>query len=119
MSNLNYEFPDTYPALTPSGPPRRERGVGVRRALGARKSHIVAQFLTETLLLSVLGGLLGVAAGIFVPKLITKLWGMTTIVDPWFLGLAFLICAALGVLFGLYPAVRAAALDPVEALRHE
>ena len=97
----------------------RTREIGVRRALGARKRHIVSQFLTETLMLSVVGGTLGVAAGIFVPKLITNLWGMTTIVNPWFLGLAFLICAALGVLFGLYPAVRAASLDPVEALRHE
>lgn len=97
----------------------RTREIGVRRALGARRRHIVMQFLTETLMLSVVGGGLGVAAGIFVPKLITNLWGMNTIVNPWFLGLAFLICAALGVLFGLYPAVRAAALDPVEALRHE
>ena len=97
----------------------RTREIGVRRALGARKRHIVSQFLTETLMLSLVGGGLGVAAGIFVPKLITNLWGMDTIVNPWFLGLAFLICAALGVLFGLYPAVRAASLDPVEALRHE
>ncbi len=97
----------------------RTREVGVRRALGARRSHIIAQFLSETVLLSIGGGLLGLALGVALPKLVTKFFHMATVVDPRFLILAFGISALVGLVFGMYPAIRAADLDPVEALRHE
>ncbi len=97
----------------------RTREIGVRRALGAARRHIVAQFLAETVLLSVGGGALGVGLGLLLPQVVTWTLGMPTLVLPEFLVLAFGISALVGVVFGLYPAARAADLDPVEALRHE
>jgi putative ABC transport system permease protein len=97
----------------------RTREIGVRRALGARRAHIVMQFLSETVLLCAIGGTLGVGVSVLLPHLLTTYFGLQTIVDPWFLGLAFSISAAIGLVFGIYPAFRAARLDPVEALRHE
>jgi putative ABC transport system permease protein len=97
----------------------RTREIGVRRALGAKQRHIVSQFLVETVVLSVGGGLLGVALGLLVPWIVERVTGMLTIVTPTAPALAFLISAGVGVVFGVYPAVRAAKMDPVEALRHE
>jgi putative ABC transport system permease protein len=97
----------------------RTREIGIRRALGAKRRDIVTQFLVETVILSGSGGLLGVAVGMAVPRLITYFSEMVTIVSPWSPAIAFSISALIGVVFGLYPALRAAAMDPVEALRHE
>jgi putative ABC transport system permease protein len=97
----------------------RTREIGIRRALGARKKDIVRQFLVETIVLSVGGGLIGVLLGILTPLLVSHLAQMKTIVTPASLALAFGISGAVGMIFGLYPASRAAALDPIEALRHE
>jgi putative ABC transport system permease protein len=97
----------------------RTREIGIRRALGAKRRHIVTQFLIECVVLSVGGGLLGVALGIAIPQVVERFSDMPTIVTPAAPILAFLISAAIGVVFGLYPAWRAAAMDPVEALRHE
>jgi putative ABC transport system permease protein len=97
----------------------RTREIGIRRALGAKRRHIVMQFLVETVVLSVGGGLLGVAAGVLIPVIVERAADMRTIVTPSAPLLAFLISAGVGVVFGLYPAVRAARMDPVEALRHE
>src|SRR5262249_52985992 len=97
----------------------RTREIGIRRALGAKKRHIVTQFLVETVVLSMSGGLIGVAIGILVPGLITHLGKTPTLVRVDHPLLAFSISAVVGVVFGLYPAVRAANMDPVEALRHE
>jgi putative ABC transport system permease protein len=97
----------------------RTREIGIRRAMGAKRKHIVFQFLIETMLLSLLGGLLGIGMGIVVPQLVEKFAGMTTIVTPWSLGLAFGISVATGIIFGIYPAYRAAHMNPIEALRHE
>lgn len=97
----------------------RTREVGIRRALGARRRHIIVQFLTETVLLSVSGGLIGLILGVLIPMAVSHFFDMQTVVTPWSLGLAFGISALVGVVFGLYPAVRAARLDPVEALRRE
>jgi putative ABC transport system permease protein len=97
----------------------RTREIGIRRALGARRRDIVVQFLVETVLLSGAGGVLGVALGIAVPFVVTWLAGMKTIITLWSPLLAFSISALVGVVFGLYPAMRAAQMDPVEALRHE
>jgi putative ABC transport system permease protein len=97
----------------------RTREIGIRRALGARRRDIVAQFLTETTLVSSTGGILGVGLGLLAPYLVTRFAGMLTIVTPPSCVLAFSISLAVGLLFGIYPAYRAAVMDPIEALRHE
>lgn len=97
----------------------RTREIGVRRALGAKKKDIVTQFLVETVVLSVGGGLIGLAAGILIPVIVSVLTSMVTIITLWSLLLAFGISVLIGIVFGLYPASRAANMDPIEALRHE
>jgi putative ABC transport system permease protein len=97
----------------------RTREIGIRRALGAKRRHIVTQFLVETVVLSVGGGAMGVALGLTIPGIVEHFADMRTIVTPLAPILAFSISAAIGVIFGLYPAWRAARMDPVEALRHE
>ena len=97
----------------------RTREIGVRRALGAKKSDITTQFLVETVVLSVGGGLVGVIVGVITPYVVTAMTDMNTIVTLWSVSLAFGISGAVGVVFGIYPANAAASLDPIEALRHE
>jgi len=97
----------------------RTREIGIRRALGAKKKDIIMQFLIEAVILSGVGGLIGVILGITVPLLLSLFWGMTTIVTFGAPLLAFSISAVIGVAFGIYPSMRAADMDPVEALRHE
>jgi len=97
----------------------RTREIGIRRALGARRRDIVLQFLVETVILSGTGGIIGVCLGVLIPQLITYFSGMMTIVTVWGPLIAFTISGLIGVVFGLYPALRAAYMDPVEALRHE
>jgi len=97
----------------------RTREIGIRRALGARKRDIVVQFLSETLLLTLVGGVLGIVQGLFIPFLVSRFSNMPTVITSTSLLLAFGISAAVGVTFGLYPAYRAANMDPIESLRHE
>ncbi len=97
----------------------RTREIGIRRALGARRRDIVVQFLVETVMLSGAGGLIGVILGVLIPFIVTHTAGLKTIVTFWSPLLAFTISAVVGVIFGIYPALRAAKMDPVEALRHE
>jgi len=97
----------------------RTREIGIRRALGAKKADITMQFLVETVVLAVGGGLIGVLVGITTPILVSHLTTMKTIVTLWSVLLAFSISGAVGIIFGLYPAKAAANLDPIEALRHE
>jgi putative ABC transport system permease protein len=97
----------------------RTREIGIRRALGAKRRHIIAQFLVETVVLSVGGGILGILLGLSIPLAVEHFAKMRTIVTPSAPLIAFGISAAIGVIFGLYPAWRAANMDPVEALRHE
>jgi len=97
----------------------RTREIGIRRALGAKRRHIVVQFLVETICLSVGGGALGVALGLVIPLVVSNYADIVTIVKPSAPILAFIISAGIGVVFGIYPAWRAASMDPVEALRHE
>jgi putative ABC transport system permease protein len=97
----------------------RTREIGIRRALGAKKRDIIMQFLIETVILSGSGGVLGVGLGIMIPYLITTFADMRTIVTPSGPILAFTISGLVGVVFGIYPALRAANMDPVQALRHE
>ena len=97
----------------------RTREIGIRRALGAKRADITLQFLVETVVLAVGGGIIGVAVGIMTPIIVSELTTMKTIITLWSVLLAFGISGAVGVVFGLYPAKAAALLDPIEALRHE
>ncbi len=97
----------------------RTQEIGVRRALGAKKSDIIIQFLIESMTMTTLGGLIGVIIGYFIPPLLKDIVDVSPIVSvPMLIG-PFLMAVGVGVLSGLYPARRAAALDPIEALRHE
>lgn len=97
----------------------RTREIGIRRALGAKKRDIIIQFLIETVILSGTGGLIGVIIGVTIPLGISYFAHMMTIVTPWAPMLAFSISCFVGIVFGIYPALRAANMDPVDALRHE
>lgn len=97
----------------------RTREIGIRRALGAKRRDIITQFLTETVLLSGFGGVIGVGIGVLIPFLITYYAEMITIVKMFSLVGAFGISLVIGVVFGIYPAYRAANMDPITALRHE
>jgi putative ABC transport system permease protein len=97
----------------------RTREIGIRRALGATKRDIIIQFLSETLMLTFIGGVLGIVLGSLIPFLVTYFGRMPTVITGLSLVLAFGISAAVGVVFGMYPAYRAANMDPIESLRHE
>jgi putative ABC transport system permease protein len=116
----------------------RTREIGIRRALGAKRSDITRQFLAETIVLSIAGGLTGVAGGLtcglvtewlrsgleyFFPQVMENLPDVVHTISPqivpWSIPMAFGISVGVGLIFGLYPATRAAAMDPIEALRHE
>ena len=98
----------------------RTREIGIRRALGAKRRDITQQFLIETVVLSGVGGLLGITVGVLIPRLIIYfIPDQKAIVTVQSVLLAFGISVAVGILFGLYPARRAALMDPIEALRHE
>ncbi len=97
----------------------RTREIGIRRALGARQSDITYQFLVECVLLSSVGGVLGVIMGVSLPFIVSRFANIETVVSYWSIGLAFGISVAIGIIFGIYPARRAALMDPIEALRHE
>jgi putative ABC transport system permease protein len=97
----------------------RTREIGIRRALGAKRRDIIAQFLSESIILSGFGGLVGLGLGVIIPFIVTASAGMRTKITPWSLCMALFISVAVGVIFGSYPANRAAQMDPIEALRHE
>ena len=97
----------------------RTREIGVRRAVGARQMDIVRQFVIEAVLISVAGGVLGVFFGFGMSRLIAWLAGWSTIVTASSILLAFLVSISVGLVFGIYPAVKAARLNPVEAIRYE
>ncbi len=97
----------------------RTREIGIRRAIGAKRKQIIAQFLVETMVLSTIGGIVGVGLGVLIPILITHFSGMPTVITPGSILLPLCISVGIGIIFGLYPAVRAAKVDPIIALRHE
>ncbi len=97
----------------------RIREIGIRMSIGAREKDILLQFLTEAVVLSVIGGLLGIALGVGASQLLSKVGGWRTVVSEASIVLAFMFSAAVGVIFGFYPARKASKLDPIEALRYE
>jgi macrolide transport system ATP-binding/permease protein len=97
----------------------RTREIGIRMAIGARRIHIMLQFLVEAMLLSAMGGLAGVILGILVSKLISALAEWPTLVSPTAVAGGFIFSAAVGVFFGYYPARKASLLHPIDALRYE
>jgi putative ABC transport system permease protein len=97
----------------------RTREIGIRRAIGAKRRQIIYQFLVETVVLSMTGGLVGLGMGAVIPSLITHFSGMTTILTWKGIFLPLLISMTIGIMFGLYPAMHAAKVDPIIALRHE
>ncbi|MGE5358750.1 MAG: ABC transporter permease [Bacteroidales bacterium] len=97
----------------------RTREIGLRRAVGARQWDIVRQFLLETIMISFVGGAIGLLFGFSMSRLIAYFAGWSTIVTASSIGLAFLVSVSVGLVFGVYPALKAARLDPVEALHYE
>ena len=97
----------------------RTREIGLRKALGARRSDILAQMLTESVALSIFGGLVGTLFGATIALVISSFTPVPSAVEPWSVVLGIVVTALVGLFFGLYPAMRAARLDPIEALRKE
>jgi len=97
----------------------RTREIGIRKALGARRDDILGQFLIESVALAVLGGVIGVISGITLAKGVTFLIGMPSAVPLWAVGAGVGVAASVGIFFGVYPARKAAMLDPIAALRFE
>ena len=97
----------------------RTREIGIRRAVGANQSHIFIQFLFEAAILTLLGGILGIAGGIFASAQIANVIGWKTVVTGWAVSLSLATSILVGICSGMYPAIRAARMDPIEALRFE
>jgi ABC-type antimicrobial peptide transport system permease subunit len=97
----------------------RTREIGLRMAIGARRLHVLLQFLAEAVLLSVTGGLAGILSGVALSAVIAMLAGWPTPIDPGAIAIGFVFSAAVGIFFGYYPARKAARLNPIEALRYE
>lgn len=97
----------------------RTREIGIRKAIGARKTNIMSQFILEAVLLSEFGGLIGIGLGILAGNAIAILLSVPPIIPTEWVAIGFISCSVIGVVFGVYPAWKAANLDPIEALRYE
>jgi putative ABC transport system permease protein len=97
----------------------RTREIGIRKALGARRADVMRQFLLESITVASVGGVIGVTAGIALAKTVTLLIGMPSAIALWAVLAGLALAASVGVFFGVYPARRAAMLDPIVALRFE
>ncbi|MBA4312554.1 MAG: peptide ABC transporter permease [Chlorobiaceae bacterium] len=97
----------------------RTREIGIRKAVGARKNHIMTQFILEAILISQLGGIIGIILGILGGNLLAVVMNTTAVIPMDWVLIGFLTCSVVGVVFGVYPAWKAANLDPIESLRYE
>lgn len=97
----------------------RTREIGIRRAVGATKNDVLSQFMFEAIVISIIGGVMGIAVGYFMTSMISKYAEWKTIISPTAVVLAFIVSVATGLIFGIYPAKKAAEKDPIEALRYE
>lgn len=97
----------------------RIKEIGLRMSVGAREKDILMQFLIESILISITGGLIGVIFGFFSSYGVKFFAGWPVFIEPWSVALSFVVCSAIGIFFGWYPARKAAGLDPIEALRYE
>jgi putative ABC transport system permease protein len=97
----------------------RTKEIGIRQSMGATRQDIVQQFLFESTLISLGGGLAGIILGLTLSVLITKLAGIATIISPWSIIISFAVSAMTGLIFGITPAKNAAAQDPIKSLRYE
>lgn len=97
----------------------RTREIGVRKALGAKYNQILSQFVTEAILISLTGGILGILLGVGGSRAITHFTEWATIVTPFSVIISFWVSLLIGLFFGIYPAQKAAKLDPIDALRSE
>ncbi len=97
----------------------RTREIGIRMAIGAKRNDILMQFLTEAVLLTILGGVLGIAIGAGGAMVVSKILTWPTLISFWSVAVAFIFSAAVGIFFGFYPARKAASMNPIEALRYE
>ncbi|MFN0166852.1 MAG: ABC transporter permease [Bryobacteraceae bacterium] len=97
----------------------RTREIGIRRAIGARQGDIIRQFMTEAVMISIIGGLIGIGFGFGLSRVISLQAGWPTVVTTSSISLAFGVSVFIGLVFGIYPAVQAAKLDPIEAIRYE
>lgn len=97
----------------------RTREIGIRKAIGAQRSHILSQFLIESVILSIIGGLIGVVIGISIAKILSTTTELPFAIPGWAIIVSILFCSLIGLVFGMYPAAKAAAMDPIESLRYE
>ncbi|TMQ53182.1 MAG: FtsX-like permease family protein [Candidatus Eisenbacteria bacterium] len=97
----------------------RTREIGIRKALGARQGDLLSQFLSETVVLSFFGGLIGVLVGVAIALLIRIATPLPASIQPWSVAISLIVASSVGLFFGVYPATRAAKLDPIVALRQE
>jgi putative ABC transport system permease protein len=97
----------------------RTREIGIRKAIGALRRDIITQFLIEAMTLSAIGGIIGVAVGLAIALLVRNVSPLATATPLWSIVVGLMVSISIGLFFGIYPAMKAATLDPIEALRYE
>jgi ABC-type antimicrobial peptide transport system permease subunit len=97
----------------------RTREIGIRKAVGARRRDVMLQFLLEAIMLSIIGGVLGIGTGIFASDMLARFAQWNTVILPGAILLSFMFSASIGIFFGMYPAKKAASQNVIESLRYE